>query len=57
MKRSGVSTEFIQEALGHMDKKTTESYLDCLENEVPFSKVNRGFRESKLVCWFIRANL
>jgi integrase len=33
MKRSGVSTEFIQEALGHTDKKTTENYLDGFENE------------------------
>ena len=34
MKRSGASTEFIQEALGHMDKKTTENYLDSFENQV-----------------------
>src|SRR5699024_5453717 len=34
MKRSGASTEFIQEALGHADKKTTENYLDSFENEV-----------------------
>lgn len=34
MKRSGASTEFIQEALGHTDKKTTENYLDSFENEV-----------------------
>jgi integrase/recombinase XerD len=33
MKRSGVSIEFIQEALGHYDKKTTENYLDSFENE------------------------
>ena len=34
MKRSGASTEFIQEALGHTDKKTTENYLDSFENSV-----------------------
>ena len=34
MKRSGASTEFIQEALGHSDKKTTENYLDSFENSV-----------------------
>jgi integrase len=34
MKRSGTSTEFIQEALGHADLKTTENYLDSFENEV-----------------------
>ncbi len=28
MKRSGVSTEYIQESLGHTSIKTTESYLD-----------------------------
>lgn len=32
MKRSGKSTELIQEALGHTDKITTESYLDSFEN-------------------------
>lgn len=31
LKRSGASTEFIQEALGHTDKKTTENYLDSFE--------------------------
>lgn len=34
MKRSGASTEFIQEALGHADKSTTENYLDSFEKEV-----------------------
>lgn len=34
MKRSGASTKFIQEALGHADKKTTENYLDSFENAV-----------------------
>ncbi len=34
MKRSGASTEYIQEALGHSNIKTTENYLDSFENEV-----------------------
>ncbi|MEJ7820917.1 MAG: tyrosine-type recombinase/integrase, partial [Chitinophagaceae bacterium] len=34
MKRSGVSTEFIQEALGYTDIRTTENYLDSFEKEV-----------------------
>jgi integrase len=34
LKRSGVSTEFIQEALGHTDIRTTENYLDSFENDV-----------------------
>jgi len=34
MKNSGASTEFIQEALGHTDKRTTEKYLDSFEKEV-----------------------
>ena len=34
LKQSGVSTEFIQEALGHANKITTENYLDSFENEV-----------------------
>ncbi|MEI6950677.1 site-specific integrase [Paraflavisolibacter sp. H34] len=33
MKRSGASIEFISEALGHSDVKTTESYLDSFEDE------------------------
>lgn len=33
LKRSGASTEFIQEALGHTDIKTTESYLDSFDRE------------------------
>ncbi|MBD0284845.1 MAG: tyrosine-type recombinase/integrase, partial [Flavisolibacter sp.] len=31
LKRSGASTEFIQEALGHTDIKTTEQYLDSFD--------------------------
>lgn len=34
LKRAGASTEFIQEALGHTDKKTTENYLDSFEREI-----------------------
>lgn len=33
LKRSGVSTEFISESLGHSDLRTTESYLDSFEDE------------------------
>ncbi|MEP7232345.1 MAG: site-specific integrase [Ginsengibacter sp.] len=33
LKRSGASTEFISEALGHTNLKTTLSYLDSFENE------------------------
>ena len=34
LKRSGASTEYIQEALGHVDLRTTENYLDSFEMEV-----------------------
>ncbi|HEV8084344.1 MAG TPA: tyrosine-type recombinase/integrase [Chitinophagaceae bacterium] len=34
LKRSGASLEFISEALGHTDVKTTESYLGSFENEM-----------------------
>ena len=34
LKRSGASIEFISEALGHTDVKTTESYLDSFENDM-----------------------
>lgn len=34
MKRSGASTEFIQESLGHANIKTTENYLDSFEKEI-----------------------
>ncbi|HWW41412.1 phage integrase SAM-like domain-containing protein [Pedobacter sp.] len=33
LKRSGASIEFISEALGHSNVRTTESYLDSFENE------------------------
>lgn len=47
LKRSGASTEYIQEALGHVDSKTTESYLDSFENEVKREYANRllAFKE------------
>lgn len=34
LKRAGASVEFISEALGHADVKTTESYLDSFENKM-----------------------
>ncbi len=34
LKRSGVSTEFMQESLGHTDIRTTENYLDSFEKDV-----------------------
>jgi integrase/recombinase XerD len=34
LKRSGASTEYIQEALGHTDVKTTESYLDSFDKDL-----------------------
>ena len=33
LKRTGASTEMIQEALGHTNKATTENYLDSFEND------------------------
>jgi integrase/recombinase XerD len=41
MKRSGASTEFIQEALGHTNIKTTESYLDSFEREMKKEYANK----------------
>ncbi len=34
LKRSGASTEYIQEALGHCDMKTTQNYLDSFERGI-----------------------
>jgi len=47
MKRSGASTEFIQEALGHTNIKTTENYLDSFEKEVKKEFANKlvSFKE------------
>jgi integrase/recombinase XerD len=33
LKRSGVSTAFISESLGHNNERTTQSYLDSFEDE------------------------
>lgn len=54
MKRAGASIEFIAEALGHRDVKTTENYLGSFENEMKkdFSDKLLGFkklRENKLI--------
>ena len=48
MKRSGASTEFIQEALGHMDKKTTENYVGSFEQETKkrFSRHLTAFKQN-----------
>jgi integrase len=54
LKRSGASTEFIQECLGHSDLKTTESYLDSFEKKTKqefanyltaFQNVDKGKNE------------
>ena len=49
MKRSGSSTEYIQEALGHADMKTTESYLGSFDKEIKkeFSRRLTSFKTSK----------
>lgn len=51
MKRSGASTEFIQEALGHTNIKTTENYLDSFEKEVKKEFASRlvSFKEQALL--------
>lgn len=50
LKRSGASTEYIQEALGHSNIKTTENYLDSFEKEVKkdFAKRLTAFKEPAL---------
>lgn len=50
LKRSGASTEFIQEALGHANKKTTENYLDSFEKEVKkeFASKLLAFKEKPI---------
>ncbi len=47
LKRSGASTEFISEALGHRDIKTTVSYLDSFEDETKkqFSEKLSAFKK------------
>jgi len=46
LKRSGASTEYISEALGQSNKKTTESYLDSFEQDTQkeFAKKLLGFK-------------
>ncbi len=48
LKRAGASTEFIQETLGHMSKKTTEYYMGSFENDLKkkFAEELYGFRNS-----------
>lgn len=41
LKRSGVSTEFIQKSLAHTNIRTTEKYLDTFEREVKKESVGR----------------
>lgn len=41
LKRSGASTEFISESLGHKDLRTTENYLDSFEDKVKESLQKR----------------
>ncbi len=51
LKRSGASTEYIQEALGHTDVKTTENYLDSFEKEVKkeFAKKLAAFKNMDIL--------
>ncbi len=50
MKNAGASTEFIQEALGHMDKRTTENYLGSFEKEIKkeFSTKLLSFKKAEI---------
>ncbi|MCD6012943.1 MAG: site-specific integrase [Flavipsychrobacter sp.] len=41
LKRSGASIEYISEALGHSNKKTTENYLDSFEKETQKEFANK----------------
>jgi integrase/recombinase XerD len=41
MKRAGVSMEYLQEALGHVDLRTTENYLDSFEMDVKKKLANK----------------
>lgn len=51
LKRSGASTEFIQEALGHTDLKTTESYLDSFGKEMKKEMAGKllGFKKENVL--------
>ena len=48
LKLAGTSTEFIQEILGHADKKTTENYLNSFEAEVKkeFAQMLASFKRN-----------
>ncbi|MBS1508569.1 MAG: site-specific integrase [Bacteroidetes bacterium] len=48
LKNSGVSTEFIQETLGHADKQTTENYLSEFEDELRASIFEKSISLKKL---------
>ena len=52
-KDSGVSTEYIEEALGYSDIKTTENYLDSFEKEIKKEYASRltSFKDEKLLDW------
>lgn len=49
MKHSGISSEFIKEALTHNDLRTTENYLDSFELEIQkkYSNSLTTFKEIK----------
>ncbi len=49
LKRSGVSTEFISEALGHHSLATTESYLDSFEDDkrMEYASLLTNFKTDK----------
>jgi len=51
LKRSGVSTEYIQEALGHANIKTTENYLDSFGKEIKKEFANRltSFKKEEMI--------
>jgi integrase/recombinase XerD len=55
LKRSGASKEFIQEALGHADSKTTENYLDSFERDLTKEFANKllAFKKAKIEEGFI----
>lgn len=50
LKRSGASTKFIQEALGHTSERTTENYLNDFAKEIKkqYAEMLTSFKETKL---------
>jgi integrase/recombinase XerD len=50
LKRSGVSSEFIQESIGHTDIRTTENYLDSFEKDLKREFVGKltAFKQIRL---------